>query len=261
MKRDRAAAGRKTCSAARPDASGKDLNDIFPSGNYYDSERAKVAKVVIFGLEDFSSLAHFYLGHDSKHEVVAFTVHEAYMPPNPAFEGLPVIPFHDLQRLCPPDSFQLFAPMSHRGMNRRRAAVYEQGKAKGYNFISYVSSKATVFADLTVGENCFVLEDNTIQPYVRIGNNVILWSGNHIGHHSVIEDHVFFTAHVVLSGHCHVERFCALGVNSTIRDGTRIAEGTFVGMAACVTRDITTGWGIYTGVPARRSGSSSELDS
>ncbi len=33
-----------------------------------------------------------------------------------------------------------------------------------------------------------LLEDNTIQPFVSIGN-VTLWSGNHIGHHSTIHDH------------------------------------------------------------------------
>jgi acyl-[acyl carrier protein]--UDP-N-acetylglucosamine O-acyltransferase len=84
-------------------------------------------------------------------------------------------------------------------MNNMRKAVYEQGKEMGYEFISYVSSKATV-CDNKIGDNCFILEDNTLQPFTEIGNNVVMWSGNHIGHHGKIEDHVFFTSHVVLSG-------------------------------------------------------------
>lgn len=215
---------------------------------------------MIFGLRDFASLAHFYLKHDSNHNVVAFTVNQEFMPSNPAFEGLPVIPFEELEKNYPPTDFKFFAPMSHKKMNRLRHDIYQQAHVKGYEMISYVSSKATTFPDLTIGDNCFILEDNTIQPFTKIGNNVVLWSGNHIGHHSVIKDHVFFTSQVVLSGHCIVESFCFLGVNAAIGDGLTIAEGSLIAMGAAVGRD-TEAWGVYQGVPAKkRDVSSIDLD-
>ena len=210
-----------------------------------------MARVIIFGLMDFASLAHFYLTHDSEHEVVAFTVTKDYLPPDPVFEGKPVVPFEELERYYPPDEFGLFAPLSPRGMNRPREQIYRQGKERAYPFVSYVSSRATLFTGTPIGENCFILEDNTIQPFTRIGDNVVLWSGNHIGHHSVIGDHVMFTSHVVLSGHCIVEPYCFLGVNATIRDGLRLGEGTLVGMGACIGRD-TEPWSVYQGNPARK---------
>ena len=37
-------------------------------------------KVIVFGLQDFAELAHYYLTHDSDYEVVAFCVHEAFLP-------------------------------------------------------------------------------------------------------------------------------------------------------------------------------------
>ena len=211
-----------------------------------------MAKVIIFGVQDFAQLAKFYLEHDSEHEVVAFSVNEQYVPEAKTFEGLSVIPFENIEAEYPPDNFKFFAPMSPSRMNRLRASVYQQIKQKGYELISYVSSKATVFPGASIGDNCFILEDNTIQPFTSIGNNVVLWSGNHIGHHSVIKDHVSFTSHVVLSGHCVVEPFSFFGVNATIRDGVHIAEGSLVGMAAAVTRD-TENWGVYTGNPAKKS--------
>ncbi len=211
-----------------------------------------MARVIIFGLQDFASLAHFYLRHDSEHSPVAFTVTRDYLPAERCFEGLPVVAFEEVEQLYPPPEHRFFAPMSHRGMNRVRAKIYLQAKAKGYSCISYVSSRATVFATTPIGENCFILEDNTIQPFTTIGNNVVLWSGNHIGHHSSIGDHVLFTSHVVLSGHCRVEPYCFFGVNATLRDGLRIAEGSLIGMGACVTRD-TEPWGVYKGNPARKS--------
>jgi len=211
-----------------------------------------MSKAVIFGCRDFASLAHFYLKHDSDHEVVAFSVHRDYLPVEPEFEGLPIIALEDVASICPPISHLFFAPMSSSNMNRDRAKVYNDLKSMGYELLSYVSSRATTFSDFNCGDNCFILEDNTIQPYVRIGSNVVLWSGNHIGHHSTIRDHVLFTSHVVLSGHCEVGAYSMLGVNSTVRDGMTIAEGSLVAMSASIVKP-TEPWGVYKGVPAKRS--------
>jgi sugar O-acyltransferase (sialic acid O-acetyltransferase NeuD family) len=220
-------------------------------------EKFTMAKIVIFGTLDTASLAHFYLKHDSEHDVVAFTVHQQYMPDVENFEGLPIIPFEQLSTFYPPSTYSFFAPMTGRQMSKTRAGIYQQAKAQGYTCISYVSSKATLFPGAQIGENCFILEDNTIQPFTTVGHNVVMWSGNHIGHHGVIHDHVFFTSHVVLSGHCIVEPYCWFGVNATIRDYTHLAEGTLIAMGACLTKQETEPWSVYMGVPAKKASMSS----
>jgi len=219
-----------------------------------------MARVIIFGVRDFASLAHYYLRNDSEHEVVAFTAHREFMPAETTFEGLPVVPFEELHDRFPPGDCSAFAPLSHKGMNAARESVYGQFKSRGYPLINYISSHATVLNDNAIGDNCFILEDNTIQPFVTIGSNVVLWSGNHIGHHSHIKDHVFLTSHVVLSGHCVVEPYCFLGVNATIRDRVRLGEGTLVGMGAVVMRD-TEPWSVYKAEGSRAAKiSSKDLD-
>lgn len=210
-----------------------------------------MAKIIIFGIQDFAELAHYYLENDSEHEVVAFSVNEKYLPEKSFFHGLPIVAFENVEIEYPSSAFKFFAPMAPQKMNRLREQVYFAIKSKGYELISYISSKATLFNNV-IGDNCFILENNTIQPFTSIGNNVILWSGNHIGHHSLIKDHIMFTSHVVLSGHCIVENYCTLGVNSTIRDGLTIAEGTFVAMAASIIKN-TEPWGMYKGNPAIKS--------
>jgi sugar O-acyltransferase (sialic acid O-acetyltransferase NeuD family) len=210
-----------------------------------------MAKIIIFGIQDFAELAHYYLQNDSEHDVVAFSVNERYLPENRFFCGLPIVAFENIENEYVVADFKFFAPMAPQKANRIREDVYNAIKSKGYEMISYVSSKATLFENV-IGDNCFILENNTIQPYTSIGNNVILWSGNHIGHHSVIKDHIMFTSHVVLSGHCVVENYCTFGVNSTIRDGLTIAEGTFVAMAASIIKN-TEPWSIYKGNPALKS--------
>ena len=90
-----------------------------------------MARVVVFGVQDFAQLACFYLRHDSEYEVVAFSVNEQYMPKEKSFEGLPVVAFENVEDTYPPSDFRFFAPMSHRRMNRLRASVYGQIKQKG----------------------------------------------------------------------------------------------------------------------------------
>ena len=209
-----------------------------------------MAKVVIFGLLDTAELAHYYLVNDSEHEVVAFTVSKTYLDRD-EFKGLPVVPFEDVTEHFPPDSYKLFAPMTAKNMNKLREKIYLEGKQKGYDYITYISSKATV-CDNEIGENCFILEDNTIQPFTKIGNNVVLWSGNHIGHHGEINDHVFFTSHVVMSGHCIIESHCFFGVNATIRDYSHIKQGTLLAMGASLTKSETEEWSVYIGSPAKK---------
>jgi sugar O-acyltransferase (sialic acid O-acetyltransferase NeuD family) len=208
------------------------------------------SKVVLFGIKDTAQLANFYLRHDSDHEVVAFTVDRAYVEAE-SFEGLPVVPFEEVEARFSPADHKMFLPMTHRRMGALRAAKYEAAKAKGYGLISYVSSRATVYPGAKIGDNCFILEDNTVQPFTTIGNNVVLWSGNHIGHHGEIRDHVFFTSHVVMSGHVCVEDFSFFGVNATVRDAVRIAHHTLVGMGAMISRD-TEAYGVYTSPASKR---------
>lgn len=217
-----------------------------------------MAKVIIFGIQDFGELALYYLQNDSEHEVVAFCVNKEFLPEIRKFHNIPVVAFENVELLYPIDEYKFFAPMAPKQMNKMREMIYNSIKSKGYELISYISSKATLFNNI-IGENCFILENNVIQPYTTIGNNVILWSGNHIGHHSKINDHIMFTSHVVLSGHCVVENYCTIGVNSTIRDGVKIAEGTFVAMAANIIKD-TEPWGLYIGNPAiKKEKSTKEL--
>lgn len=210
-----------------------------------------MAEVIIFGIEDFAELAYYYLSNDSGHTVVAFSVNEKFMPDEKIYKGLPIVRFEDVENVYPPDRFVFFAPMAPKAMNTARQAIYETIQKKGYPMISYISSKATVLNDYAIGDNCFILEDNTIQPFTKIGNNVVLWSGNHIGHHGLIKDHVSFTSHVVMSGHCIIEENCFLGVNATLRDGITLARGTLVAMAAAITKN-TEEWGVYIGNPAKK---------
>jgi len=193
-------------------------------------------KIIIFGTGDFGELAHFYFTHDTSHQVVAFTAHKWAIKKETLLD-LPVVPFEDIVTKYPPSEFSMFIAVVYTNLNKIRAKIFEEAKTKGYELISYISSKATTWTKFKIGENCFIFENNVIQPYVTIGDDVILWSGNHIGHHSKIGNHCFIASHVVISGRVKIKPYCFLGVNSTIRDGITIAEGSLIGAGTTILKD------------------------
>jgi len=188
----------------------------------------KAKPLVIFGSGDMAELAHYYFSKDSEFTPVAFTLDREFIK-NSTCCGLPVVAFEDIQNIYPPQKYSLFIALSYSKLNQLRRDKYQRAKDMGYQTPSYISSKATMLNDHCVGENCFVLEDNTVQPFVTIGDNVTLWSGNHIGHHSVIEDHTFIASHVVVSGGVKIGRQCFIGVNATLRDHIKIGDRSVIG--------------------------------
>ncbi len=192
--------------------------------------------IVIFGAGQIAELAAFYFEHDSGRSVQAFVVDGEFKKED-SFQGRPVVALEEVDREWPAADCDAFVAVSYSKLNSVRADKVQAMRARGYALASYVSSRATTFPGFAPGENAFILEDNTIQPFVRIGANVTLWSGNHIGHHSVIEDDVFIASHVVVSGNCRIGARSFIGVNATLRDGVTVGARSVIGMGAAITAD------------------------
>jgi sugar O-acyltransferase (sialic acid O-acetyltransferase NeuD family) len=209
-----------------------------------------MAKLVIFGAGDIARLAHFYFSTDSDHEVVAFAVDSEYRSAE-TFLDLPLASIEDAVKRYPPDRHAMFVAMSYQKMNRVRAAKYARAKELGYELVSYVSSRCSFLTRHPIGDNCFILEDNTVQPFVRIGSDVTMWSGNHIGHDATIGDHCFISSHVVVAGHVEIGEGCFIGVNATLRDSIKIGAFTLIGAGAVIMKNTEPG-SVYMGTRAER---------
>ena len=207
----------------------------------------KTKKLVIVGNTSNARLARYYFDIDSDYEVAAFAVNKEYIKEE-SFEGLPLTALEDIEKNYPVSEYELFIAVGYTDMNKIREKLYYYCKEKGYTLANYISSRCSFLTQFPTGDNCFILEDNTIQPYVRIGNNVVLWSGNHIGHDVKIEDHNFISSHVVISGFVTVKRNCFIGVNATLRDAITIAPETLIAAGAIIMKD-TEEKGVY--LPAR----------
>lgn len=196
--------------------------------------------LIVFGAGEIASLAHYYFKHDSAYDVVAFTADDE-MVEDASFEGLPLLPFSQVNAEFPNDRNDMHVALSYRGLNRNREAKYLAAKSAGYTLASYVCSRSVTWPDLAIGDNCFILENQTIQPTVKIGNNVMIWSGNHLGHGSVIRDHVYIASHVCISGHCDIGERTFIGVNATLADFTKVGADCFITMDSSIVSDMPDG--------------------
>lgn len=211
----------------------------------------KNRKLVIVGAGEFGEIAYEYFTLDSEYEVVAFAVEREYRNKDKLF-GLPVLDFEDIEAVYPPKEYETFVAVTYVQLNRARKKLFEQCKKKGYYCASYISSHAFVWHNVSIGENVFVFENSTLQHYVSIKNNAILWSGSYIGHRSVIEEHCWIAPQCVIAGFCHIGKSCFIGVNATVGDKVRIEEDVVVGAGAVTVRNLEEPGSVYIGSPAKR---------
>jgi sugar O-acyltransferase (sialic acid O-acetyltransferase NeuD family) len=197
----------------------------------------KSKKLILFGDSAFAEIAYEYFTHDSEYEVVAFTVSKAFLKQS-TLMGLPVLPFEEIENHFPPAQYEMHIALVYNQINRVRKKFYNEAKAKGYTLANYISSRAFVWRNVKWGDNVFIFEDNTVQPFVTLGSNVVLWSGNHIGHHSVLGSHLFISSHVVISGFCNIGDACFLGVNASVGNNINIGKDCIIGSGALIVKDI-----------------------
>jgi acetyltransferase-like isoleucine patch superfamily enzyme len=205
-----------------------------------NAQRYEVSKLVLFGLGRGADVAYRFLCRDTEHEIAAFAVDGKYID-RATFHGKPVVPWEDVELHYPPDDYRALVLIGYQRMNDLRRRKYLEAKAKGYVLESYVASNVFRVEDLCVGENCFILDNQSISLDVTIGNNVVMWSSNHIGDLSTIADHAWVSSHVTVAGNVRIGERAFLGIGATISNGITVADATFIGADVLVTDDTRPG--------------------
>jgi sugar O-acyltransferase (sialic acid O-acetyltransferase NeuD family) len=197
----------------------------------------KTKKLIIFGIQDFAQLAYEYFTHDSEYEVVAFTVDAAYVSVSEKC-GLPVVTFEELEQRFSPSNYEVYAAIVYSNLNRSRQGTCVRIKNKGYKLASYISSRSSVWHNVSIGEHCFIVDGCTIDPFVKIGNNVIVCSGCVIAHYTTIGDHSYLAPGVASAGNCKIGTHCFIGVNSSLADSTHIGNECWIGHGTALSGEI-----------------------
>jgi sugar O-acyltransferase (sialic acid O-acetyltransferase NeuD family) len=208
-------------------------------------------KLIIVGAGETAEIAYEYFTHDSPHTVAAFAVEEAYLTRREV-SGLPVIALERLVEHYPPDQFGAYVAISYNSLNRIRRRLFGVVKDLGYRCESYVSSRALVWPNAVIGENCFLFESCVVQHQARLGDDITMWTGATITHRCVIGSHCFIASGAVVNGMTRVGERCFIGANSSIADHLSLADDTVVGMGAVVRKSIEEPGRVWIGNPARR---------
>lgn len=182
-----------------------------------------MARIVIFGTGKVADVIYHHIRHAGTHDVVAFTVDAQYAAAGSTFHEKPIVPFDQLPSHFPPSQCQLLVAIGYHDLNAVRAKIYALAKSAGYTLASFISPRASVGDWLEAGDNCIVLDNAMIEPGVRLGNNVVVWSGVLVGHHSTIDDHAWIAGQAVFGGSAH------------------LGERSFVGLGAIVGHEVDLG--------------------
>lgn len=205
------------------------------------------SKVVVFGIGSFSEFVSYTINQDSPHEVVAFCCERAFKPAGSVqLSGLPIVEFESIEQHYPPEGHRMFIAI---GENKLRKTLFDMVKSKGYQFVSYVSSKAESWDDLRIGDNVFVSEGCLLQPFTSIGDNTMVITST-IGHHAVIGANSLISG-CTLGANVVVESNSFIGMGSSVGHATNIGADNIVGMRSII--DCDTGDGeVYNQKPTRK---------
>lgn len=218
----------------------------------------KMKKLIIIGAASNAKLAAYFFDRDTEYQVYAFCVDKEFLN-NREYCSKPVVSLESIEKKYPPKEFSAFVAVGYNNMNSIREKLYHKVKNLGYNLPNYISPYCSFFTENKIGDNNLILEDNTIQPFVKIGSNNVLWSGNHIGHDVEIGNNNFITSHVVISGFTKIENNTFIGVNATIRDNIKIRNKTLISAGAIIMKDTKEDQVLLSSISQVYSKKSSEI--
>ncbi|AZL57576.1 acyl-ACP--UDP-N-acetylglucosamine O-acyltransferase [Tabrizicola piscis] len=98
---------------------------------------------------------------------------------------------------------------------------------------------------LVIGKRCRIREGATLNTgteggggITRVGDDVLIMTGAHVGHDSQIGDRVILVNHVAIAGHCVLGDDVIVGGLSGVHQWVRIGQGAIIGAVTMVTNDV-----------------------
>jgi len=196
-------------------------------------------KLIIYGIGKFAEYAAYVFQKDTDFSVMAFCIEEKFLENQTQFSK-PLVEFESIESIYSPNDHYLYIAV---GNNQIRKRLFLEAKAKGYTLASYISSKSSYWDNLGAGEHIFIDEGCVLQPFVKIGDNSILFTSN-LGHHSKIGDHTLLSG-CGAGGNVSIGNGCYVGINTAIKQNINVADNCTIGMG-CIIEHNTNPGEVYT---------------
>lgn len=191
--------------------------------------------LIIFGTGKIGEVAAWFFDRDSEYEIIAFVVDPEFIKEK-EFHGRPVVASQEALTRYPPSDYSMFVALGYQGMNGLRTKKFEFFREKGYSFAKYVSPDIKV--PLTIGENSIVMDGVLLQPHVRLHNNVFVWGGAMIGHHTEVEDNCWLTGSCAVGGSVHLGKSSFVGLGAIVGHEVIIGDKCMLGAGTVMCRNL-----------------------
>lgn len=205
-------------------------------------------KIIIAGISQFSSVMHKLVKSEGRDEVVAFTASKDYVQ-DKKFEGIPLLAFEELHNIFNMDEFEVMLTFGYTQLNAIRERFYYECKERGFKIYTFISKNACVYSD-DIDEGSLILPSVYIGPYNKLGKCNIIWNAVNISHHSEIGSFNNIAAGAILAGDVAVGNNCFLGVNTSYKNGVKVASQSFIAASSYVSKNTKENTA-YTGSPAK----------
>lgn len=191
-------------------------------------KNSKNKKLIIFGTGSFAKTCKKYFDRYTDYEFTNF-IYDGDSYSNEDYVNLKLV-----ESVYPPTDYIVFVAVGYTKMNCIREKYFKTFKNMGYVFANFVHPNVVWWDDSELGGNCFIFENNVVQSNCLIEDNVILWSGNHIGHDTTIGCNSWITSHVVIYSKVFIGNNSFIGSNVNIRDSLKVGKFNFIGAGSNV---------------------------
>jgi sugar O-acyltransferase (sialic acid O-acetyltransferase NeuD family) len=206
-------------------------------------------KVIIYGETILRKMLFYDAADRDDFQIACFTVDRDYLI-SPTFLGLPLVSIDEIQRLYPPKEYDMIALMAGYTDMRSRDSMYRKGKEKGYVMRNYISLKADITPEITMGENNVIFGQTHIGPGGILGNNNLIRQNVYLGHDFCLGNNIVITAGCNIGGNCSINDTSYIGLGATIKNNIVIEEETLIGAGSVVIRN-TEPFSANVGNPSR----------
>lgn len=197
----------------------------------------KQKKLILFGTGKIAEVVHYYAANECGFEVAGFCVDDAFVQTD-SFCEKPVVALSKLVDQFPPSSYGMFVAVGYHELNALRKRKCEELSALGYHLVSVIPKSSNLPTNVKTGTNCFIMPPAIIHPCVTIGNDVFVWSGAMIGHHSVIADHCWLTSNCSIGGNVTLGQQTFVAMNAVVSHSVEVGEKCFLGANTLVTKKL-----------------------
>jgi len=214
--------------------------------------RMIVKKVIVYGSTTLSKMLFYDAASQPNFEIVCFSVDPDYLKDDQLL-GLPLVSFEEIVALYPPHEYDMVAIFDGFHRLRDREKMYLKAKSRGYRLRNYISARADVSPEISMGDNNIIMGTTHIGFGGTMGNNNLIRQNVYLGHNFKLGNNNIIVPGCNIGGHCEIKNNCFLGLGSTILGCTTIAEETLIGAGSTVVKH-TEPYSKNVGNPSRAIG-------